>query len=886
MNKSYRLIWNETRQCHVPAPESAGSRGRANRGGMVVGAAAALLSLAVPPAWAANVCTTSSTTITTVQGTNDDCELPAGGTLTVGAGGVLNLTDGTNAGLAVSTVRVPGASGAITVGAGGRIQFGTGPHNPAHGGPPSHSNAIDIPAGANLIGGIFNSGEIISYRHNGIGIWNSGVLTGDIVNGAGALLASPHDVIELDFGGRLTGNLINDGTIRSQYWDAIAVGDSSRIDGRIVNRGTIAVNTGGGTSAWDNCGPGRCNIGINIWSNGARVGGLDNSGTIAGYFAGVYVAGGASITGGVVNTGVIRGVNYSILALNNNDLFQVDNFGTLEGAAWIGGNTLNLNGNAARVIGATTAFGGTVNVNGSFTSEGGFLAGTFNVPATGVFGMRHLVQVQDGGFNNAGVVDLANAARAVTGSYSQAVGGALRIGLADAASNYGRLNVSGNATLAPGAVVNVQVAGNPTLASGAVVRGVLTAGGTLTATPADIVVVDNSLIYSFSASNSRDARQLDLVVQADAQPFRNVATTTGNAAATSLANVLDGMLAQGVPASLQATFGALDALPPAQASVAMMQLLPAVQGAGSQAGLIALRSMNKIIQSRIESNQGLSSGAEDPERYMWVRGFGARGDQDDRDGFDGFRSRTGGFVLGLDRPLGARVRGGLAFTFARSHINSNSTAAPSSTEVDTHELVAYASHNLNPVTDINYQLDIGQNRAHSRRDAFGGSVASASYSSVAVHGAAGIGRSMLSGSRGNLTPSLRLDYTQMRVGGYTETGAGPVNLSVASSTFREALVTADLKGTYQAAPQWKLVGNISAGYDLINQRTQTSSSLSGGGPAFTTQGAEVSPWLYRAGLGWIHDDGKGVEYSLRWDVESRPSGYSNQTASARLRLQF
>ncbi len=139
--------------------------------------------------------------------------------------------------------------------------------------------------------------------------------------------------------------------------------------------------------------------------------------------------------------------------------------------------------------------------------------------------------------------------------------------------------------------------------------------------------------------------------------------------------------------------------------------------------------------------------------------------------------------------------------------------------------------------------------------------------------------------RTNVTPSMRLDYTQMRTDGYTETGAADA-LNVAASTYKEFLLTADAKLAHQFDGGWKFVGNASLGYDFLDKQTQTTSTFVGGGPAFVTNGLDVSPWVYRAGLGLIKDDKKGTEYSFRYDVEGRTSGYLNQTASVKVRWAF
>jgi outer membrane autotransporter protein len=380
---------------------------------------------------------------------------------------------------------------------------------------------------------------------------------------------------------------------------------------------------------------------------------------------------------------------------------------------------------------------------------------------------------------------------------------------------------------------------------------------------------------------------LDLIVSTDTGGLTRVVAEAQLPAASGAAQVLQNLLNDDPSGAMQPVFDRLNNMSNAEAAAAVAQTLPTIVGAASQAGITALHSMNKVIQSRIESNQGLSAGDGGPDRYVWVRALGNWSEQDDHKNVSGFDSSTSGLVFGVDAPVNDRVRAGVAFTYARSNIDSKSTTAPSAVDVDTYELVGYASYNIDPVTDINYQVDLGQNKASSiRQISFMGTQAKADFDSLALHGSVGIGRVMSLAPRTSVTPSVRLDYTIMRTDGYTETGAGPLNLQVDDQTYREFLVTADLKLSHQFEQGIKLIANGGLGYDTINKQAKTTTTFTGGGPAFVTDGLKVSPVFYRAGIGLIKEDKKGVEYSARYDMEGRSSGYLNQTLSAKVRWAF
>ncbi|NHZ94092.1 autotransporter domain-containing protein, partial [Massilia sp. CCM 8733] len=90
-------------------------------------------------------------------------------------------------------------------------------------------------------------------------------------------------------------------------------------------------------------------------------------------------------------------------------------------------------------------------------------------------------------------------------------------------------------------------------------------------------------------------------------------------------------------------------------------------------------------------------------------------------------------------------------------------------------------HNLDPNTDINWQLDAGANKTDATRTInFGGltRVAGSDYRGMSLHAGTGIGRVVRLSEETNVTPSVRLDYTTVKNKAYTESGAGALNLIV------------------------------------------------------------------------------------------------------------
>lgn len=801
--------------------------------------------------------------------------------------GAIRLS-GTTAAKLINSGTINSLSNAIVVNGESTVQE---IRNEASGTIHGNNNAgISVNSGGTVVALIDNRGTISS-SNTGIELYNDSAVT-KLVNAAGASITGQHaieiggrsSIGDIENFGRLEGSAEGlrlqegfvTGTVANKATGVIIGGDAGVALGTynqpsdlhaLINEGLIE----GGT------------YGIDGHEGSVISAGITNSGTIKGGSYGIRLTEESSVTGGIVNAGTIEGDRYAIRIRSGSALDRIDITGTQ--AALLGdvdAPTADLNIKSGAQFSTTNAF----SVR-SFTVESG--------AALTLTGAQHTANglgtdgvTIDQGFFNRGTVRLGAATQGlVNGHYTQDVGGVLEVAV-DSVASHGALVVSGDANLAQGTTLKVALGNGAAFNPGDRVQGVVTAGGTLDAgeNPATgLLVRDNSVLYKFVADTSRDAQALDLLVARDEAPFVNAVGPNRNSVA-GVAATLDDLLINGVPTDLQPVFDRLTALSADELPAAMAQLVPSLSGASEQAGVNALRSMNKIIQSRMESNQGLSAGNAASERYLWVRAFGTQGDQNSQGDVAGFKATTGGIVLGGDAPVNDKLRTGLAFTYARTDIGSRGNGAPSNLDVDTYELVHYGSYNLDPRTDINYQVDIGRNDVKGiRQILFMSQQAQSDFSSLNLHGSVGVGRTWSVSPRSSVTPSVRVDYTHLKTKGYTETGAGALNLNVDGSTFEEFMLTADMKGSHNLTDHTKLVGNASAGYDFINDQSSTASSFVGGGPVFEAKGLKTSPWLYRAGLGLLHDT-SGMEYSLRYDLERRTSGYTNQTVSARVRWAF
>ncbi len=424
-------------------------------------AQAVALSLAAlsTAAYAADVCTTASTTISATQGMGDNCNLVTGESLTVNTG--VNAFTGVIAGVEISGAAVAGSitnngtisgnstgirihsgssvasitnNGTISGGSYGLIvEGGTVSGNITNSGTISgNSYGIYIRSSSSVTGGITNSGTI-SGNSRGIYINNSSSVTGGITN-SGIISGNSYGIY-ISNSSSVTGGITNSGTIDGGNSAGIYISNSSSVTGSITNSGTISGNS----------------TGIRIRNGSSVTGAINNSGTISGASNGIYMATNASV-GSITNTNtgtIISGNGIGITVRNNASVTgAIDNSGTISGASY--GIFVRSNASVGSItnsgtISAGSGYGVVVSqstVSGNI-SNSGTISGQYS--GIGVWNNSHL----GGSITNSGTITANYAIWIGTGS---SVGGGI--------TNNAGGTISGNSvgigidTTVTGAIIN------------------------------------------------------------------------------------------------------------------------------------------------------------------------------------------------------------------------------------------------------------------------------------------------------------------------------------------------------------------------------------------------------------------------------------------------
>jgi autotransporter family porin len=742
-------------------------------------------------------------------------------------------------------------------------------------------------------GGDFDNGGSIVSRATVTALANGGASASAYAGGAEAAGVE----IWVSDPGVYTGNFTNSGTIQAEATlSAVATGEEAEarsdygasavgiaaehFDGRFTNTGTIHASASATVTAnGENVGEAADAGAIGVWVLG-RVGAggvLDNSGTISAVAE--AAAKGMSVVAGVMIGSDESMSEPTLDVMVGEDVPEDGFYGTLNNSGTI--TAEGRGGIESAGVFSVFASGGTGTVN---NLQGGVMSG-------------RLFLGGEVAMNNAGTLDIRDSASYVGGAFTQSATGVLKIDVVPVRdeegavidTTYGSLHVGGTAQLADGTGVRVMVDPASTLANGDKLDDVVLAEGDITR--GAVKVTDNVLPLNFTVTSdaNQSPKDLDLsVVSTGLTTISNAVNAAGLGSATGVAGVLDGLLgsADSQPGALgDFLFDVGSSGNAREVADKVATLLPLASGGVTTATLGALHGANRVVQARVDSNLGRSSGDGFlGDKRMWLKGFGSWAEQDARSGASGYDADTAGLAVGVDAIVTDTNRVGVLFAYSETDVDSTG-AAKQSADVDTYQLGLYGSHTLDERTDINGMIGFGRHSTDGTRHTTGG-VAASSYDSSSIVAGVGIARTYPMSEKTTLTPSVRLDYARIKDDAYQEQGAGALDLSVGKNTVSELILSLDGKITHELSDTLTFVGHAGVGYDFENEQSSITSTLAGApGASFVTRGVDPSPWLVRAGLGLVNTPIESWEFSARYEVEGR-SDFLNHTAWLRARKAF
>ena len=460
------------------------------------------------------------------------------------------------------------------------------------------------------------------------------------------------------------------------------------------------------------------------------------------------------------------------------------------------------------------------------------------------------------------------------------------------------------------------------LAVGQTLANVLTAT-TLSNSAAASSVTDNSYLFDFESVTNGNA--VDLAIVAAAAPPSPGPAPVGIVSAVlqnnlrrgaPTAGVLDGFIRGGATGTdFDNVVTSLGRLPDSRSvALAVGQTMPSMHGnapatlmhLGSSTGVVIQQQLQPVrVASLLERNLGGRGGAlasllkrnvggggraggtSPTDQGLWVKTLGNRVNQDAVDGASGYKLATDGLLVGMQTELNATTTLGFGLGYLDSDVDGQDFAASHSSDIESVQLVSYGRYALRDAGwQLNWQGDFTRSGVESERNiTFMGRTAQARYNGVAWHLGVGISKAYQVNPHTTVQPMLALDWRRFKAEGYTETGAGALNLQVDEQTAREAILKVGAQVQQQITLQTQWLASAALGYDLRNQRNAVTARFTGGGVAFTTEGLPASRTLGELGAGIQYKASDNLDLVARYDLRVG-KGLRDQTASVRLNWAY
>ena len=656
-----------------------------------------------------------------------------------------------------------------------------------------------------VVGTLLNSGLMHGYT----GIYNGRSGTIDRIFNAGWIHGQSYAGIDND---GTIGTLTNSGTITSQSlynpWSGYY---------GVSNGGTIGVleNTSSGLIYGDRAGIDIFSTGMiqTLTNSGTIMGGtdgirniggiglLDNSGTVTGSISGIFNAECAAYCvgnytpgtiGNLINSGVISGGQTGILnmgvmgplvnsgtitgglyALNSSGTFAT--IGPITNSGVINGNVLVGNQDVAILGGSGSSFG-TIMGGSVVITDGNLLFGAGNQL------LASNITVKGG----AGTVTLggtlqANIPIAISGNLMQNSGSLLILGINGA--NQGRLNVTGTVNMA-NAMVRFQPlngfalnpSGKYTLVDSATPVGTSYAGVQVTAPG-----------YQGYVTTPMVDGHYNLVLNIGSAGGYTAIGRASGATPGGMGSTLD-QLAANNNAFQQQVLTHIDDLPEGKRQQdAVRQTAPMQTAPGAVAMNVSAAPTTQVVEQHQigllaqngRAGGGMAAGSGGSQMRMWMQVMGGYSNRSTTATVDGYSSRSGGMMIGMDYNLSPTAVVGIGTSMLQGRTNTGGVTTGSTTSLTNYSVTAYGTWQFRPDSFVFGQAGGGSNSfTQRRRIGFLGATARSQFSGDQMQVKGGLGHDVHLSDSVTLTPMATLQYLRADTQGYGETGAGLANLRV------------------------------------------------------------------------------------------------------------
>jgi len=732
-----------------------------------------------------------------------------------------------------------------------------------------------------------NAGKAIHFATSGTGTITLTNTQGTITSAATSANLGTVRIAQSATGGVTT--ISNSATIENT--NAAGGGNAIYLSSAASSGGFSITNNSGGSITAATTGVGAIRIGT---AHGVST--ITNSGTITG--AGTTGAGGTAIAidnsanttkvtfnleSGSTTNGALKlgtgGVSDDIVNLKG---------GTLNGdiiSAGAGKGTLNVTASTSSNgdFGTTNALAA-VNVNGgTLTLNNAIKATTTIISASTNLTVGTTGKTITSALTNSGTLDVGDKTLTVAGNITGT--GTLGVSLSSTASGY-IVNTTNTAGYTPGGTVTITPILTTTVSNGskyALIWG--KAGnaptlGTISASGGGLVswTVSDGTAYATTADvNGHTIIAEDVVMVASVNSASSVAgVTTNSATVVDIVTSYSGGNTQlkTIGAALQGLSSAAE-VDNAGAQLRTDVNRGAIEGA-TRAVVGALSTIStRSDQIRLASNAGTGINTGDVIRGLgvWGQAFGHYGDQDRRQGIDGYNAKMGGLALGADTQVMDPVRAGLAFSYAKTRVDSKGANDGNSLNIDSYQGTLYGSYVGSPYyIDGSVALSL-HNYDSTRQIAFTGfsDTATGDYEGYQVTVKVDGGYPIELGSV-VVTPMAGMSYSTLEQLAYSESSSngsalqveGQTSSSIKSSLGGRISKTFEFDGTTYT-PE----ANLAWEHEFRTDPSRSTASYIAGGSSFTSASATPAKNGLVLGFGLAVASIDNLTIRAKYDAEIR-----------------
>jgi outer membrane autotransporter protein len=798
------------------------------------------------------------------------------GAVTLGADGVLNLTNTGIGGTLLAATRVSGAIDAYA-GTNGTLNVnGTWTTEGVIG-------ATRALASVNLDNNVTTSGHTYTFAHN---------VNATTIN-LGHSSSNANTTLEITAGGTTAGiNIAITGNIAGS---TNSTATDSAAGGRLYVRGNTTVSGNIGASG-DPLADIRIEDGTTLTILGADRNIYANNITLMALESTGWAPSNATLafngTGTTTVNGIVSGLSEGLIDINTGTVSFKDTLGTnlnyISGVNIASGANMttasNIYVNATMVVlgrlDISNISGITINVNDANTEGFGLQVGDASVSVNATLETAGTIILSSNSttgdqtihsFNNATIkVNGTHSDHAATGSAYVEIG-----------ANNQTLIVQGdtvidldltNTVITDGATIVIVGRGGDMNSN-----GTLNVSGNVTATTYRMfdITINNSTAFSSGYAANVSNASLNATVTyrtSSAMSFTGNTKTVYDSAKTAIAadtTVFQALAGMTTDTALKN---------------AIATMHPATGGAAAASASISGSSMSTASTRMAYTRQaglgkGMNAGGATLDESMWVQIFGANVDQDNVGGVSGYDADGQGLAIGIDGMSDdGTTRIGIAGSFANTDVTGKDSTTKTTTDIDTTQVMAYANKVNDDGSYLEGTASFAFNDNTGTRRILVGAVdrtASSAYDSTtfAVNVEAGWPQE---NDGTTITPTLGLAYSHLSADAYTETGAAGMNLNVTPSDYDTFEGKVGVKITGKSVDADGGIGRpevrIGVTHNFGDDTADSTTTFTAGGASFTTTGVETDSTKVDLGLGYTYTTPEGdTDISVNIDGRSSSS---------------